>query len=143
MKKALESQQKALKQLEKMGIKVDPNKKMSKEEIAAMKAQLLKKGEQMKVELQSQMQTEKKIIHSNINISKLPTKAQVLSIADRFFKRSYKQLNAMVKVRFDADLKEAERNKFSAKEVRILTNKGAGYYLKNQIFFSIYFLILA
>lgn len=67
----------------------------------------------------------------------------MLSIADRFFKRSYKQLNAMVKVRFDADLKEAERNKFSAKEVRILTNKGAGYYLKNQIFFSIYFLILA
>lgn len=126
LKKAEQAQQQAMEQLQKMGIKVDPKKGLSKEDAAKLKTQLLQKAQQMKADMQAQMKQEKKVVHANISISTLPTQKQVIAIADRFYKRSYKQISAITKVHFDADLKEAEKNKFSQKDIRILSNKGAG-----------------
>lgn len=56
-------------------------------------------------------------------------KQNVVAIADRFFKRSYKTLIGTEKFTFDQDFKAAEKGKFSLDEVRKLTNKGASLIL--------------
>lgn len=58
--------------------------------------------------------------------SKTPaTRESVLSIADRFYKRSYKKLDAVSKNQFDQDFKFAEYEKFSKESVKKLTSMGA------------------
>jgi tetratricopeptide (TPR) repeat protein len=53
------------------------------------------------------------------------TKECVLSIADRFYKRSYKALDAVSKVKFDQDFDAAQKEKFSMEALRNLTSSGA------------------
>lgn len=124
IKKAAEAQQRAMEQLKKMGITVDPNKKMTKEEVTAMKDKLLKQAQQMKEQLQVKQPV--KTVHASIDISKQVSEKQVLDIVNRFYNRSYKQLDAVTKSRFDQDYKEAAKNNFSKTAGRILCNKGAG-----------------
>ncbi len=123
IKKAKEAQQQAMEQLKKMGISIDPNKKMSKQDIAVMKDKLLQQAQQMKDQIQAKQ--ENKTVHANVDISKTITQAQVQAIVNRFYNRSYKQLNAVNKTRFDQDYKQAAKDSFSKVAVRILCNKGA------------------
>ena len=53
------------------------------------------------------------------------TQTNIVAIADRFFKRSYKVLDAVSKSKFDQDYKIAEKEKFSFTAVRKLTSTGA------------------
>jgi len=53
------------------------------------------------------------------------TPENVVAIADRFYKRSYKALDAISKNQFDLDYKKAGAEKFSLKAVRQLTTTGA------------------
>ena len=48
-----------------------------------------------------------------------------VAIADRFYKRAYKALDAISKNQFDLDYKKAVAEKFSLKAVRQLTTTGA------------------
>ncbi len=50
---------------------------------------------------------------------------KVLAIAERFFQRSYRVLDAISKSQFDQDLKKAESEKFNLKSVRRLSSSGA------------------
>ena len=54
-----------------------------------------------------------------------PTKENILRIADRFFNRSYKQLNAIEKNRFDLEYQNAQKNKFNKQAIKTLTSNGA------------------
>jgi len=54
-----------------------------------------------------------------------PTKENILKIAERFYSRSYKQLNAIEKSRFDLEFKNAQKNKFNKFAVKTLTSTGA------------------
>ena len=123
MERIKEAQQKAAQQLKQMGINIDFNKKMTKEEALKLKDKLINKGLQIQGQLPQGGQPT--YTHQNIDISKIPTDKLVVQIADRFFKRSYKQLDIFQKTQFDKDYKEAEKNKFSQESVRILANKGA------------------
>jgi tetratricopeptide (TPR) repeat protein len=49
----------------------------------------------------------------------------VVKIADRFFQRSYKQLNSIAKNQFDTEFKNAEKGNFNAVSVQKLTSTGA------------------
>lgn len=129
-KKALEAQKKAFEQLKQMGIDIDPNKEMSEEDAQQIKDKILKKSKDWQKQAQQQVDQYNKTIntvpvHKDIVLGKVPTKDQMLAIADRFFQRSYKKLNAIEKAEFDKDLKGAEKAKFSPEEVRKLANRGA------------------
>lgn len=115
-----QAQNKALQQMKDMGINIDPNKKMTKEEANKLKQQLLGKADEMKKKLPGKPTEQNK----NIEI-KIPNSAEVLQVANRFYTRSYKQLNAIEKSQFDVDYKEAEKNKFSHEWITKLTSKGA------------------
>ena len=54
-----------------------------------------------------------------------PNKENVLRIAERFYNRSYKQLNAIEKSRFDLEYQNAQKNKFNKQAVKTLTSNGA------------------
>ena len=101
-----QAQNKALQQMKDMGINIDPNKKMTKEEANKLKQQLLGKADEMKKKLPGKPTEQNK----NIEI-KIPNSAEVLQVANRFYTRSYKQLNAIEKSQFDVDYKEAEKIK--------------------------------
>jgi len=60
-----------------------------------------------------------------VELKTAATKENVLAIADRFYKRSYKNLDAMSKFQFDQDFKAAEKDKFSLKAVKNLASTGA------------------
>lgn len=120
MEEIKKAQQKGFQQLKDMGINIDPNKKMSKEDANKLKQQLLGKADEMK----KQFSTKPAAQNKNIAV-KIPNSTEVLQIANRFYVRSYKQLNADEKSKFDLDFKEAEKKKFSLAAVRVLGNKGA------------------
>ncbi len=52
------------------------------------------------------------------------TKENIVAIADRFYKRSYKTLDAVSKSQFDQDLKTAASEEFSLKAVKRLASTG-------------------
>ncbi len=52
-------------------------------------------------------------------------KETVVKIADRFFQRTYKQLDAIAKNRYDLEFTNAEKENFSSESVRKLTSSGA------------------
>jgi tetratricopeptide (TPR) repeat protein len=52
------------------------------------------------------------------------TQTNIVAIADRFYKRSYKALNAVSKSQFDQDYKKASEEKFNLKAVHMLTSVG-------------------
>ena len=60
-------------------------------------------------------------VKSSVN----PTKENILRIAERFYNRSYKQLNAIEKSRFDLEYQNAQKNKFNHQAVNALTSNGA------------------
>lgn len=120
MEEIKKAQQKGFQQLKEMGINIDPNKKMSKEDANKLKQQLLGKADEMKKKMPGKPNAQNK----NIEV-KIPNSTEVLQIANRFYTRSYKQLNAVEKSRFDLDYKEAEKKKFNLAAVRALGNKGA------------------
>lgn len=129
-KKALEQQKKAFEQLKQMGIDIDPNKEMSEEDAKKLKDKILKKSKDWQKQSQQQVDQYNKTlntvpVHKDIVLGKVPSKEQMLTIAERFFQRSYKQLNAIEKAEFDKDFKAAEKEKFSVDAVRKLGNKGA------------------
>lgn len=53
------------------------------------------------------------------------TESNIVAIADRFFQRSYKALDAVSKSQFDQDYDVAKREKFSSSSVNRLTSTGA------------------
>ena len=52
-------------------------------------------------------------------------KEMVVKIADRFFQRAYKQVDAIAKSRYDLEFKSAEKENFNAESVKKLTSSGA------------------
>ena len=60
-------------------------------------------------------------VKSSVN----PTKENILRIAERFYNRSYKQLNAIEKSRFDLEYQNTLKNKFNHQAVTALTSNGA------------------
>ena len=52
------------------------------------------------------------------------TKENILAIADRFYNRSYRELDAVTKSKFNSDLKSAADAEFSLKSVRELAGNG-------------------
>ncbi len=122
IKKMQDAQKKALEQLKNMGIEVDPNKKMTKEDAKKLKEDLLKSAGNMTEQFKNQSKQE----HIDVVISKtIPTAEQIVQIAQRFFNRSYKQLTAVDKSTFDIDYKDAEKKGFNLNAVRSLCNKGS------------------
>ena len=122
----LEQQQKTLEQLKKMGINIDPKKKMSKAEAEQLKQALLKNAQQEAAgKLPPPAPAKATYKHATINISQAPTQQQVLAIVQRFFNRSYPKLTAAEKTAYDNDYKMAATNKFSPEDVRRLSNKGS------------------
>jgi tetratricopeptide (TPR) repeat protein len=129
-KQALEAQKKAMEQLKQMGIDIDPNKEMTEEDAKKMKDKILKKTKDWQKQAEKQIDEYDQMInnvpvHKDVALGKVPTKDQMLTIAERFFQRSYKKLNAIEKSEFDKDFKAAEKDKFSIEAVRKLGNKGA------------------
>jgi tetratricopeptide (TPR) repeat protein len=61
----------------------------------------------------------------NFELKTEVTQANIIAIAERFFNRSYKNLDAVAKSQFDQDYKVAQIAKFSLESVRKLTSKGA------------------
>ncbi|TNF41528.1 MAG: hypothetical protein EP313_02635, partial [Bacteroidetes bacterium] len=53
------------------------------------------------------------------------TSANIVAIADRFFKRSYQTLGAVTRSQFDQDYKEAGAEDFTLEAVRKLASTGA------------------
>lgn len=122
IQKMKDAQKKALEQLKNMGIQIDPNKKMSKEDAKKLKDDLLKSAGNMTEQFKNQ--TKQK--HVDVVISnKLPTEKQIVQIADRFFNYSYKKLNAIEKSTFDIDYNEAKQKGFNLEAIRSLCNKGS------------------
>jgi tetratricopeptide (TPR) repeat protein len=62
---------------------------------------------------------------ANFALKIAPTKDNIVAIADRFYQRSLKTLDAISKSQFNQDWKAAENEKFSLKAVRKLTTAGA------------------
>ena len=52
-------------------------------------------------------------------------KEMVVKIADRFFQRAYKQVDAIAKSRYDLEFNSAEKKNFNAASVKKLTSSGA------------------
>lgn len=61
----------------------------------------------------------------NFTVKTAITRENIVAIADRFYQRSYKTLDAISKNQFNLDFKAAENEKFSLKAVRRLTTAGA------------------
>lgn len=61
----------------------------------------------------------------NIAITTANTKEEVVAIANRFYNKSYKAIDAVSKSQFDNDLKVAENEKFSFETIHNLTSTGA------------------
>ncbi|MBI5371344.1 MAG: tetratricopeptide repeat protein [Sphingobacteriales bacterium] len=123
--KAREAQEQARQQLKKLGVDIDPNKKMTKEEAQQLKNKLLGKAEEMKSKLPKQGSGNSTVVHADIDISKVPSLKQVQQVADRFFSRSYKKLDAISRSAFDQLYKEAEKKGFTLQSVRKLSSRGA------------------
>ncbi len=122
IQKMQDAQKKGLEQLKNMGIQIDPNKKMTKEEAKKLKEELLKSAGKMTEQFKNQAEQK----HIDVEISKTPPKTElIVQIADRFFNYSYKQLNAVEKSAFDNDYKVARNNGFILEAVRSLCNKGS------------------
>lgn len=122
IQKMQDAQKKGLEQLKNMGIHIDPNKKMTKEEAKKLKEELLKSAGKMTEQFKNQAEQK----HIDVEISKTPPKTElIVQIADRFFNYSYKQLNAVEKSAFDNDYKVAKNNGFILEAVRSLCNKGS------------------
>jgi|GEM_PF-684269 len=122
IKKMQDAQKKGLEQLKNMGIQIDPNKKLTKEDAKKLTEDLLKSSGKMTE--QFKMQKEQK--HVDVKISStLPTSEQIVQIAQRFFDHSYKKLNAIDKNAFDIDFKDAKNKGFDLDAVRSLCNKGS------------------
>ncbi|MBK6283508.1 MAG: tetratricopeptide repeat protein [Draconibacterium sp.] len=90
------------------------------EEIKKLAAQLSGKP-QVPVQQQSTV----KSTPATFNVKTPASQENVLAIADRFFKRSYKKLDAISKSQFDQDFKTTEQEKFSPAAVKKLTSMGA------------------
>ncbi|MCU0404024.1 MAG: hypothetical protein MUE99_05695, partial [Chitinophagaceae bacterium] len=121
-----QKQKEAIEQLKKMGISIDPNKPMSKEEAEKFKRDLQKQAgaQSNKIKETAGIQTAPKYSYKNIDISKAVTSKTVVAIAERFFKRSYATLNAIDKSTFDNDYQKAQKDSFSLKSVRRLADLG-------------------
>ena len=122
LEKIKKAQQDALKQLKDMGIDIDPNEKMSKEKAQELKDKLLKQGEKKIPAI-----AKKHYQHTNIDISKIPTEKQVVQIAERFYDRSYKKLNAVERACFEKDLTEARKDGFDNASAKAMASKGASF----------------
>ena len=122
LEKIKKAQQDALKQLKDMGIEIDPNKKMSKEDAQKLKEKLLKEGEKKVPAI-----AKKSYQHTSIDISKIPTEKQVVQIAERFYDRSYKKLNAIERASFEKDLAEAKKDGFDGALAKAMASKGATF----------------
>lgn len=122
IQKMQDAQKKGLEQLKNMGIQIDPNKQMTKEEAKKLQEELLKSAGKMTEQFKNQAEQK----HIDVEISKTPPKTElIVQIADRFFNYSYKQLNAVEKSAFDNDYKVAKNNGFILEAVRSLCNKGS------------------
>ena len=64
------------------------------------------------------------VINVSYELKTAATKGNILAIAERYFKRSYKVLDGISKFQFDQDYKDAEKAKFSFEAVRKLTSTG-------------------
>ncbi|MFN8253658.1 MAG: tetratricopeptide repeat protein [Ferruginibacter sp.] len=125
MKKVMANQQQAMEQLKKMGINIDPNKKMSKAEVMRMKEQLISKSKEMQQQMQTRLQPPaKKNQPADFKVKEAITKESILNIAGRFYKRSYTKLTVVEKSRFDQDMKSAVKDTFSSEAVRKLSAIG-------------------
>ena len=56
-------------------------------------------------------------------------KEMVVKIADRFFQRAYKQVDAIAKSRYDLEFNSAEKENFNAESVKKITSSGAFLHL--------------
>lgn len=117
------AQEKAIKQMEQMGIHIDPNKKMSREDAQKMKDQLM--GQAARMKQQMGMDAQQTQAPRNVDISKIPDSKAVIRIAERFYKRSYGKLDVHQKLLVDKDLTQAAKDKFSVPAVKLLAKKGA------------------
>jgi len=63
----------------------------------------------------------------NFTVGTTVSKENIVLIADRFYRRSYKALDAVSRNQFDIDFKEAEKEKFNLEAVRKLATSGAAY----------------
>ncbi len=70
-------------------------------------------------------QKPEKRVSRDYKIKGAVTEENIVSIADRFFKRSNKLLDAVQKNNFNTDYKQAENEKFNLQSARRLTNIGA------------------
>lgn len=126
-KQQIEQKQKeAIEQLKKMGISIDPNKPMSKEDAEKLKKDLMKKaGAQSETIKQTTgIKTNNTYTYKNIDISKAVPAKTVVAMADRFFKRSYATLDAIEKAAFDKEYQKAVKDSFSLESIRRLADLG-------------------
>lgn len=92
------------------------------EEIKKLAGQLT--GQPVKTNTSKQNQENKPAIFQ----IKIPvSKESTIKIAERFFNRSYKALDIVLRTDFDTDFKAAEKEKFNLDAVRKLTTIGATY----------------
>lgn len=70
-------------------------------------------------------QKQEKSVSRDYKIKGAVTEENIVSIANRFFNRSNKLLDAVQKNNFNQDYKQAENEKFNLQAVRRLTNIGA------------------
>jgi len=91
-------------------------------------AQQMTGGNSLPVQFTDQSNdTNSKPANVNFELKSAVTQANIVAIADRFFKRSYKSLDAVSKSQYDQDYKVAQIAKFSLEAVRKLTSKGAAF----------------
>lgn len=89
-------------------------------------AQQMAGGNSLPIQFTNQpTDTNSKPANVNFELKSAVTQANIVAIADRFFKRSYKHLDAIAKSNFDQDYKVAQNAKLSFESVRKLTSKGA------------------
>jgi tetratricopeptide (TPR) repeat protein len=101
--------------------------KKANEEIKKL-AQQMTGGNSLPIQFTDQANdTNSKPANVNFELKSAVTQANIMAIADRFFKRSYKNLDAVSKSQFDQDYKVAQNDKFSLEAVRKLTSKGAAF----------------
>ena len=126
-KQQLEQKQKeALGQLKKMGIAIDPDKPMSREDAQKLQKELLKQSgiSSEKIKQATGIQDGSHYSRKNIDISKAIDAKTVVAIAHRFFKRSYAALNAIEKNAFDQEYQLAVKDSFSLARIRRLADLG-------------------
>ncbi len=90
-------------------------------------AQQLNGGKQLPVTFGKKEESKDKSKSVEGKVVVQPTKENVVKIADRFYKKTYKQLAATEKTIFDLDLKQIESTKNSFKSVRNLSSIGGEY----------------